>query len=209
VRTRFLLPLLLAGVCSAQKWELGGGAGYGSYHNGTIFSPGGTATAGIRNRFAASVVLGEDMYRHWGGELRYTYQDGDPFLSTGGRKANIEGHSHAFHYDLLAHLRSPDERIRPYLAAGGGVKEFIANGPENPAQALSTIGLLTQTSEIKPLFTVGFGAKLRLRRAVIRADFRDYITPFPKKVIAPARFGNARGILHQFTPLLGVSFIFW
>jgi hypothetical protein len=42
----------------------------------------------------------------------------------------------------------------------------------------------------------------------VRLDFRDYITPFPKQVIAPARFATARGFLHMFTPLLGVGFAF-
>ena len=39
----------------------------------------------------------------------------------------------------------------------------------------------------------------------LRLDFRDYITPFPKKVIAPAPLGTARGIHHMFTPMAGLS----
>lgn len=51
--------------------------------------------------------------------------------------------------------------------------------------------------------------KIRLQRHfLIRGDFRDYLTPFPKRQIAPALNGTARGIFEQFTPMFGVSYLF-
>jgi len=205
-----LLPLFVWTLaCPAEQWQIGAAAGYGAYKNASIYAPAGKATAGFRNRFAVSVVLGEDAYRHVSGEFRYTYQDGDPFLAAGGMRTNLQGQSHAFHYDLLFHLRSKSAKVRPFLAFGIGAKFYAVTGPENPRQPLSQIGLLTTTDETKPLATGGGGVRLQLSRNVIlRLDFRDYVTPFPKKLIAPAPFGTARGWFHQFTPLLGISYAF-
>ena len=51
--------------------------------------------------------------------------------------------------------------------------------------------------------------KYRLsRHALVRADFIDYITTFPKRQIAPAGSNTARGIFQQFTPLFGLSYTF-
>ena len=79
--------------------------GYGAYRNGSIFSPGGDATAGIRNRFAVGAVLCEDHFEHFSGEIRYEYQDGHPFLSSGAISKDIQGQSHTFTYDVLFHLK--------------------------------------------------------------------------------------------------------
>src|ERR1051326_2032232 len=101
-------------------WEFGGAFGYGVYRNGTIFGAGTSADAGIRNRFAAGWVVGEDLYNHLSGEIRYLYHDGHPFLSTSSVKSDIQGQSHAFHYDLLYHPTGRDRRLRPFVAGGVG-----------------------------------------------------------------------------------------
>jgi hypothetical protein len=43
---------------------------------------------------------------------------------------------------------------------------------------------------------------------LVRADFRDYITAFPTRLIVPAANGTDHGIFNQFTPLVGVSYVF-
>jgi hypothetical protein len=207
---RIIVALACAALgCSAQQWELGAAGGYGIYRNGSIYAPAGKATAGIRNRFVISAAIGEDLYQHLSGEFRYTYHDGDPFMQVGGVRTNLQGQSHAFHYDLLFQARPREARIRPFVAAGLGAKWFRVTGPDNPSQPLHSIGLLTATNDIKPLVSAGGGIQVTIRPHVrLRLDFRDYITPFPKKIIEPAPFGTARGILHQFTPLAGISFGF-
>jgi hypothetical protein len=207
------LGILVVGVsatltCAGQEWEIGAGAGYGLYRNGSVYAGDNKATAGIRNRFALSGVLGQDRFEYFSGEIRYLYQDGDPFLSARGAKTNIQGQSHAIHYDVLAHVRPRHSRIRPYLAAGLGAKWYVVSGPANPSQPLGDIAQLASVTELKPLLTAGGGVKLRFGAVLIRLEFRDYITPFPKKVIAPVPFATARGLLQQFTPLAGVSYSF-
>jgi hypothetical protein len=95
------------------------------------------------------------------------------------------------------------------VALGIGAKLYRVTGPANPNQALSSIGRLASQDEIKPLVTAGGGVRFRLHQNLIfRLDFRDYVTPFPKDVIQPALLGTARGIFHQFTPMLGVGMLF-
>jgi hypothetical protein len=200
--------LAFAGACPAQ-WELGAAAGYGLYRNASVYALEGKAAAGVRNRFALSVVLSEERFERIGGELRYTYQDGDPFLRSGGVQTNLQGQSHALHYDVLVHFRRPEARLRPYFAAGVGAKLFVVTGPPNPTAPLGGIARLTTHDDLRWLATPGFGLKWYARRGLcVRVDFRDYITPFPKKLIAPAPLATPRGFLQQFTPLVGVSYVF-
>jgi hypothetical protein len=129
-------------------------------------------------------------------------------LRASSGKTNIQGQSHAIHYDLLAHFSPRRSRIRPYLAVGLGAKWYVANGPENPTQPLSDIARLAHTTDLEGLLTAGGGVKLRFGAVLVRLDFRDYITPFPKKLIVPVPFATARGLFQQFTPLVGVSYSF-
>src|SRR5271169_640535 len=54
------LLLTCAFACAGQSWEIGAAAGYGLYHAASVYAPDGKATAGIRNRFTLSGVLGQD-----------------------------------------------------------------------------------------------------------------------------------------------------
>jgi hypothetical protein len=201
--------MLVASACFAQHYEVGGAIGYGFYRNGTIFGPGVSAEAGVRNRFAAGWVIGEDLYQHISGEVRYLYHDGHPFLETPAVKTDIQGQSHAFHYDLLLHARGREARLRPFFAAGVGVKGYIIAGPAPRPQPLPAIGSLLAHDQWMLLVTVGGGVKYRLRNnLVIRGDFRDYMTGFPRSQIAPALNNTARGIFQQFTPMFGVGYSF-
>ena len=89
-----------------------------------------------------------------------------------------------------------------------GAKLYVVSGPENPQAPLGNIAHLTARDDLKALFTGGGGLKVRLGRNVaLRIDFRDYVTTFPKKLIAPVPYGTARGIFQQFTPMLGISYV--
>ncbi len=201
---------LAAAVCSAQPhYELGGAIGYGVYRDVRVNSGFGDATVGIRNRFVAGAVLCEDLYEHVSGEIRYLYQDGDPFLSTGSRRANIQGQSHAFHYDLLLHPRPREARFRPFLAAGVGAKYYRTTGPEPNPQPAPQIADLVKTNQWRWLVTVGAGVKYRVSdHIILRGDFRDYITPFPTALFVPTTGGTDRGLFQQFTPTFGLSYSF-
>lgn len=192
-----------------SHWELGGDIGYGVYRNGTISANGATAAAGIRNGFAAGAVLGEDLYEHFSGELRYEYQDGHPFLSSGGVAREIQGQSHTITYEFLVHLKRRESRFRPFAAGGVGGKDYAISGSAPNPQPLPTIATLNNVDVWRFVVSAGGGVKVRLASHVLaRFDFRDYITQFPKRQLAPAANGTARGIFQQFTPMFGLSYIF-
>ena len=195
--------------CLAQDGEIGIAAGYGEYRNGSVLSADGTAKAGFMNRFVVSAVITEDQYDHLSGEFRYLYQDGDPFIRAQGIETRLQGQSHAFSYDVLVHFKPLDSKIRPYVTAGVGAKLYIVRGPPNPNQPLSDIATLTTANDMKLLVVGGAGVKMRLQRhTTVRVDVLDYITPFPKTQIKPAPLATPRGIFHQFTPMVGVSYVF-
>jgi hypothetical protein len=43
---------------------------------------------------------------------------------------------------------------------------------------------------------------------LVRADIRDYITPFPKKLFVESNGATDRGLFQQFTPMFGISYWF-
>jgi opacity protein-like surface antigen len=206
---RHFAALLCATAAFGQTYEIGANVGYGFYRNGTIFSSSGTLTAGIRNRFAAGVVFSEDMYDYVSGEVRYLYHDGHPFIAGRGVKTDIQGQSHTFTYDLLFHFKDRAHRFRPFIAGGVGAKDYVIAGPAPFPQPAPAIASLEARDEWKPVFAAGGGVKFRWgEHVMIRGEFRDYITTFPKKQIAPAANNTARGIFEQFTPSFGLGYVF-
>jgi hypothetical protein len=213
--TTFLViaTLALAGACACpgqdRGWELGAAGGFGLVQDATIRNPSGSVTAGIDNRFAAGAVAGQDLYERLSGELRYTFRDDDLVLKSGGRKANMDGDSHLIHYDLLFHARGRNSRIRPYAAAGSGIRLFRGTGREDVNQPFRNFAFLTKASEVKPLISVGGGVKATVTRHVlIRLDFRDYASPFPEELFVVAPGAKIHGWVHDFVPLAGVSWVF-
>src|SRR5690606_26977626 len=119
--------------------------------------------------------------------FRYLYFRNDLELSSGGQEAKLGAQSHAVHYDVLYYLSAPDARVRPYVAFGGGVKHYQGTGTEDPFQPLSSLALLTKTSQSKLMGDFGLGVKFRIgSRAVFRVEFRDYVTGVPQEVITAA-----------------------
>ncbi len=187
---------------------MGGALGYGDYRKDSVYAPAGEVTAGIRSRFVAGITIDDDLYEHISGELRYLYQDGDPYFSGEGVKANVNGQSHALDYSLLFQFRDRQRRFRPYLAMGAGIKGYVVSGPPPFPQPLPQVATLTNHDQWMTVFTPGFGVEYKLSKYVIlRVDFRDYITRFPNTIIVAAPHGTDRGIFNQFTPMLGISYI--
>jgi hypothetical protein len=98
---RYLFLIFLAASAFGQ-FEMGATVGYGIYHDGTLFSSVGTADAGIRNRFSAGILIGEDITEYISGEFNYLYHDGHPFLQAGGVKTDIQGNSDALTMDCCS-----------------------------------------------------------------------------------------------------------
>src|SRR5215471_7438182 len=120
------LLLFVAGpYCFAQDWEVGVAGGYSVYHDTTISNASGqSAQAGFGPRFAAGAVLTENVAQYIGGELRYTFLDGDSEIKSGGQQVNMDAQSQAVHYDFLFYATPRRARIRPFAAAGAGIKRY-------------------------------------------------------------------------------------
>ena len=113
--------------------------------------------AGIRNRFAAGVILGDDFFNYVSGEFRYLYHDGHPFLATPGVKTDIQGQSHALTYALLLHFKNREHHLRPFVTGGTGGKNYVIAGPEPFPQPVPQIASLIANDVWKVVFTVGGG----------------------------------------------------
>jgi hypothetical protein len=205
----FITLLAVAPVALAQKWEVGVGGG-GSFSTSQTFkNAAGNADAGFSNGLAVSAWLGNNTASTISGELRYDYEHTNLKLSSGGTNVSFGAMTNAIHYDVVLHFAPSESHIRPFLAAGGGVKMFTGTGQEQEFQPLSNVALLTKTSEVKPLVSVGGGVKVSLSPGVqLRLEAHDYLTPFPKNVIAPAPGSTVGGWLQDFVVMAGISFSF-
>lgn len=206
---RMLMGLLLAACCAGQTWEAGALAGGGFYKEVSVSNSFGRGAAGLAPGPAFGGYLVQNLYKKLSGEIRYTFQRGDLRVTSGNVQATFRGVTHAIHYDWLLHTRRKGSSVRPFVAAGAGFKGFRGTGTETPYQPLGKLALLTRTSEWKPLISLGGGVAVRLARwAVLRAEFRDYLSPFPQKVIAPAGQADLNRWLHDFVPSVGVGLTF-
>ncbi len=210
MRTIQLSVLLLAGAatsCFAQQWEFGGGAGAGFLPGVSVTGTPGSATAGFQAGFAASAYASQNMYRNWSGEIHYAYMQSNLKLSSGGSTATFSGNSHVFHYDMVYHTSKKGSRTQYFAAAGAGLKVFRGTGTEAAYQPLSQFGYFTKTQVVKPMGTVAIGVKYILApKVVLRTEFRDYITAFPKELITPAPGTKYGSLLHDFVPMVSIAY---
>lgn len=203
----FLMLLWLGwALACAQEWELGAHGGFGYSWNPSVTSSAGSGKAGLKYGPAAGVVAGHNMYQRLGGEMHYVYRSGNLKVTGAGQEAGFGGESHIVHYDLVYHATDRDARIRPFLAGGAGMRYYRGTGTEAAYQPAARFALLTKTQEIKGLVSVGGGVKVAMSDSVfLRLEVRDYITPFPREVIAPAPGAKLKGWLHDFVPMVGVG----
>ena len=204
-----LMLLALAPAAFAQKWEVGVAGGGSFYTSQTVKNAIGNADAGLANGFLASAWLGNNSGGTLSGELRYDYERNDLKLNSGGTNVNFGGQANAIHYDFVLHFAPSESHIRPFVSAGAGVKVFSGTGKEQDFQPLSNIALLTKTSQVEALVSVGGGVKVALSPSVqLRLEAHDFLSPFPKNVIAPAPGSTIGGWLQDFVVMAGLSFSF-
>jgi hypothetical protein len=199
----------LSGGLWAQHWEVGGSAGYGVYRDVTVTNGALSGKTGFQSGVAFGGVFGNQTTRRIAGEARYTYRSNDLRVSSGSAQASAGAQSHAIHYDVLVHGAPLESTVRAFLAIGGGVKYYRGTGNEAPFQPLSNLVVLTRTSEAQPLISAGGGVKFRISpRALVRVDFRDYMTPFPSSLLALPANSRASGWMHDFVVMVGISGLF-
>jgi hypothetical protein len=193
----------------AQRWEVGGGIGGSFYLSRDISNGSAKADAGIDTNVASGVWLDENLSNKWGGEARYDYQRGDMQLKSGGVSSSFSGETHAVHYDILWHATARGAKVRPFLAAGAGFKVYRGTGNEAQAQPLSQFALLTKGNELQALLSLGAGVKWQVAHSLqVRLEVHDYITPFPKEIIAPNVGSHVSGVLQNIVPMVAIAYTF-
>ncbi len=193
----------------AQGWEAGVAAGAAVNPSSQVTGPAGKASAGLAMAPAFGVYLGQDVTARLGGEIRYTFRPGDLRLSSGKAKVTFGGESHLVHYDLLVYGAARQAPIRTFFAIGAGARLTRGTGQEASYQPLMQHALLTRTRHVQPVASLGAGLKMSFGTGrTLRVEFRDYVSPFPVKVIAPAGGAKIHGWLHDITPLIGLGWTF-
>lgn len=206
---KLFLLFAMIGAAPAQQREIGILGGGGFLNGVPLQGAPGSASAGFRSGPAAGILIGQDRYSHWSAEIRYLFEQRNVRITSSGTTAGFSGQAHVLHYDMVFHTRPRNARVRPYVAIGGGIKLFRGTGAETAYRPLMEYAYLTRTQELKPMLTAGAGVKFQLgKRMMLRGDFRDQVTPFPRKIIAPAPGIALGGWLHDFVPAVGVSWTF-
>lgn len=194
-----------------ERWELGVAAGYAFATDVKVENASGQVDAGLKPGAQFSVVAGNHVRPWLSGEARYTYRMNDLKLSDGGVEARFDGESHILHYDFVfrGRFRGGRRAVQPFVAAGAGIRYFRGTGTEARTQPLSRFAILTKTSEIRPLLSVGGGVAIPVSRLLtVRIEARNYMSPFPREVIAPVPGARTSGWIHDIVPSMGLSFTF-
>jgi len=200
---------LMPFTAAAQKWEIGAMGGGSFYTSNDVVKGNSSVKASFDPGFVASFFVSQEMGRTWGGDLRYDFARNNAKLDGSGGKATFGSQSHAIHYDFLLHLSPAGNKTRPYISFGAGIRHFRGTGVESVTQPLSDFALLTKSTDTTPMASVGFGVKFRVsEKANIRIEIKDYITPQPTKVITPNRGASLSGWIHNFLPMVGVTYVF-
>lgn len=209
VMTGVLGAIAFAAPAWSQQWEVGGLGGGALYLSNAVSGPRGTGSAGFKPGFAVGGWLGHNSVGRYSGEIRYMFQRNPMKVSSGGTTADFGGQSHILHYDVLIHMNSREDTMRPYFVVGGGLKGYIGTGTERAFQPLSNIAILSRTTQWQPVMTFGAGVKWMIgARTMVRLELRDYFGPFPKDVILPAPGNKVSGWVHDLTPTVGISYLF-
>lgn len=202
------LALGLASPAAAQQWEVGAMGGGGFYLNNSVSGTAGKGNVGFSPGYSAGGWLGHSSNGRLGGEIRYLFQRNNLKANSPTESASFGGQSHQFHYDVVWHTNTREDRVRPFVAVGGGFKGYRGTGRERAFQAASNVAILSRTAEWKPMLTFGAGVKWQVgSRLMLRAEVRDFVTPFPKEVILPTPGNKVSGWVHDITPLIGLSYV--
>jgi hypothetical protein len=207
---RILIATTFASAClAAETWELGAVGGYGWYHNPSITNSPDSGSAGFPSRAALGVVFGETPFNYVGGELRWLYRFGGPQLQSNGITEAAPGYTNTITYDLLFHMTPRESVVRPFVAAGAGIKVYTASR-RDLTQPLAGLAVLRPVTEVEPDISLGGGLKYLLPKHIqLRVDFRVLMTPLPNEVIRPTRTSTRiHGWVYDFVPLAGISYVF-
>ncbi len=112
------------------------------------------------------------------------------------------------HYDLIWHTTRGESRVQYFAAVGGGIKLFRGTGTEQAYQPLSQFGYFTKTQAVKPMLSIGGGLNYQLTpKLFLRAEIRNFITPFPTQIITPAPGVKFGSVLNNLAPMIGINYV--
>ncbi len=193
----------------AQRWEFGGGVGGSFYTSRDVTNGATSASASIETNVAGSLWLDNSNGNKWGGEVRFDYERGDLKLSQGSTQATFGADTYAMHYDFQYHFTPVGSKVRPFVAAGAGVKFYHGIGPETVFQPLAQYALLTKATETRPMISLGAGVKWQISHAMaFRIEVHDYLTSVPKDVFVPNVGSSFGGWFNNIVPMAGISYVF-
>ncbi len=200
---------LLAGASYAQDWYVGAGGGFGYAPKLTISGLTPDAKAGFNSGGALGAFFGEDSHKYWSGEVHYLHRWDALSLSSGGTKVDFAGHSDILHADFLRSFTPRGSKVRPFVALGGGVRFLAGTGTESSLQPLGNYAALTATRETLPVIDAAFGVRAKVSKSVeLRFEVRDYMSPAPNKVIAPAPGASIGGWFNDIVASASISYSF-
>ena len=200
---------LLAGASYAQNWYVGVGGGYGFAPKLTVSGLTPNAQTGFANGGALGAYFGEDSHKYWSGEVHYVHRWDNLSLSSAGTSTQFAAHSDILHADFLRNFTPRGSKVRPFFALGAGVRMVAGTGTESATQPLGNYAALTATRETLPVVDAAFGIRAKVSKSVeLRFEVRDYMSPAPNKVIAPAPGASLGGWFNDIlaTASLGYSF---
>ena len=168
-----------------------------------------SASVDTQTSLTGGIWLANNATGHWGGEVRLGYSRGDLQLTSGSSTATFNSEAYDMHYDFQWYPVRSESRIRPYVAAGAGIKYYRGIGNEVEFQPLSQFALLSKTNQLKPMLSVGGGLKFRVTdRFGVRVEVHDYLTTFPGNLIVPNNGSKISGWMQDIVPMVGVSYLF-
>jgi hypothetical protein len=198
--------LLTAPAGLAQDWEAGALGGYSFTPEVTVQNTAGSVSTGFKHSPLFGFFAGATEHRYLGGEASYLYRLGDIKANSGGQEVSFGAQTHFVDFRFLVHFATTEASVRPFVAIGGGVAVYSGTGAESADQPFGNVVALTHTRDTKPMLSAAAGIKFRISRHFgARVEFRDFVTPFPDKVIAPYPGANAGGTLHNMVPLAGIE----
>ena len=205
-----MLAGLIAGTMApaafGQRYEVGGGGGISFYNKRTVTGPSATVDAAFKPGYSFSGYLGQ-LGNKLGGELRYSYASNEMELSSGGKSFKMTGRTQAVHYDLAFYFNDKKAKVRPYVLAGGGMKQYTGTGGTSIMQPFISTVVLTNTSEWKPLVTAGGGIRVVLNPKLhLRAEVLTHMTQVPTKIITPV-LGKVDGWYFDIVPSINISYV--
>lgn len=202
-----LILLCAVPVMTAQQWEVTALGGFAMARGMTIEKGNQSVKAGFKEGLAAGALLGNDSHRRVSGEFRYMYRAGAARLESGSSEFSSSARQHIVGMDLLYHFADRGQKVRPFIAAGGGGRRFEGRGAEMAIQPLQNVAVITSTSQTSPFIDAGAGVKWYVgKKTIFRIEFRDYMGPGPEQVLTPVPGSTMKGWVHDLMGLAGVGF---